>query len=117
MADDRDRLAGFDRERYVSQDPVERVLVVRVGIAVRAGTAASLERAGCAGMAALGRPVERSSTSAGLRNIGRYSAIGEPHVIEYDSAWPVRFLRHCGRNDVHGRIEQPENAFAGGHCR
>src|SRR5271157_475817 len=42
-------------------------------------------------------------------------AISEPDVIELYAAWAFGMLGHCGRNYLHRRIQQLEDAFAGGH--
>src|ERR1700731_3355473 len=43
--------------------------------------------------------------------------IGEPDMIEFDAAWACWVLNDGGRDYFHGRIQQLEYAFAGGHGR
>src|SRR3984885_7807719 len=47
----------------------------------------------------------------------RQVAIREPDVIEFDPPQSFGALNHRGRNHLHGRVQQLEDAFACGHGR
>src|SRR5207302_2842795 len=91
--------AGFDGEGYVAENPVERDRRRPFG----SGTGRSA----------------RPHTGFILHMVlaGFKLAVGEPDVVEFDATSAFGALRHSGRDYLHGRVQQLENALAGGHGR
>src|SRR6202035_598351 len=109
VADDGYGFAGLDGEGYVAEDPVWGLLAGR--------RIAHGQRRAC--RALLGWTAEGGRPHMDLLSlmvlVGIGVAIGEPDVIKFNSAGALGTLGLSGRNYLHGRVQQLEDAFAGGH--
>src|SRR5208282_1347715 len=104
VADYGDGFAGIDREAYIAEDPV--------------GSCAAFGKIRCRALlgwtSGAGRP---HIVRVGFWYLAliRHIPIGEPYVVEFDSAGAVGLLCDSGGDDIYGRVEQLEYPLARRH--